>query len=68
MLHLRRGLHLLAFITMTPIMIQAAAELDVQVTAARCRHPRAVQAPDGTIYVYGALKSNDWGQVFLAGG
>ena len=68
MLNLRRGFPLLAFITMASVMAQAAAELDVQVTAARCRHPRAVEAPDGTIYVYGALKSNDWGQVFLACG
>ena len=59
-----RGFPLLAFITMTTVMIQAAAELDVEVTAARCRHPRAVQAPDGTIYVYGALKSNDGGRYF----
>ena len=68
MLQLRRGFYLLAFTIMTSVMTQVAAELDVQVTAARCRHPRAVEAPDGTIYVYGALKSNDWGQVFLACG
>ena len=64
MLQLRRGFPLLAFITMASAMTQPSAELDVQVTAARCRHPRAVQAPDGTIYVYGALKSNDGGKYF----
>ena len=49
---------------MTSVAAQAASELDVKITAARCRHPRAVQAPDGTLYVYGALKSNDGGKFF----
>ena len=64
MMHVHRGFPLLVFITMASVMTHAAAELDVQVTAARCRHPRAVEAPDGTIYVYGALKSNDGGKYF----
>ena len=64
MLPVRRGFHLLTFIIVATVMVQAAAELDVQVTAARCRHPRAVEAPDGTIYVYGALKSTDGGKYF----
>ena len=64
MLPVRRGIQSLVFIIVATAMVQAAAELDVQVTAARCRHPRAVEAPDGTIYVYGALKSTDGGKHF----
>ncbi len=60
----RRRFRFLAFLAMTSIMAQAASQLEVKVTAARCRHPRAVQAPDGTLYVYGALKSNDGGKFF----
>ena len=61
---IRRRFHLLASLALTCVMAQGAAELEVKVTAARCRHPRAVQAPGGTIYVYGALKSNDGGKSF----
>ena len=64
MIPICRRFHFLALIVMSSVMAQATLELDVKVTPARCRHPRAVQAPDGTIYVYGALKSTDGGRFF----
>ena len=36
-----------------------------RIQAVRCRHPRAVQSPNGTIYVLGSSKSVDWGRSFV---